>query len=330
MGDNNLEETIRLQQMFADMSEAEKQQAKEDLEELQGKTKILTFKVHDTVKSLRIAADKLDEVWKDCKIAHAAGSATGIVGGLLTIGGGIATILTLGAATPLFLAGIAVGVAGAGTNLGTSIVEGAINATEIKKAEKDLNETLKCINNVKKAVQSIVRRKEEARLLYIFCLAMQTLKLSDPVIKLLQSVIPIATSIPLVIVEAAVRLFLDVGRPCAEAAGQAGAKAAGKAGAKAAGKAGVKAAGEAGAKAALGAGAQTAGKAAGDAAESGAKAGAKAGSKLAGGLIIGVSAAFLIWDAIDLGFTIRDLVQDNRSEAASVLRKKADELETAF
>ena len=330
MGDNNLEETIRLQQMFADMSEAEKQQAKEDLEELQGKTKILTFKVHATVKSLRIAADKLDEVWKDCKIAHAAGSATGIVGGLLTIGGGIATILTFGAATPLLFAGIAVGFAGAGTNLGTSIVEGAINATEIKKAEKDWNETLECINNVKKAVQSIVHRKEEARLLYIFCLAMQTLKLSDPVIKLLQSVIPIATSIPLVIVEAAIRLFLHVGRPCAEAAGQAGAKAAGKA----AGKAGAKAAGKAGAKAAGGAGAQTAGKvgaqAAGDAAESGAKAGAKAGSKLAGGLIIGVSAAFLIWDAIDLGFTIRDLVENKGSEAASVLRKKADELETEF
>ena len=335
MGDNNLKETTRqLQQMLAALSEAEKQQAKEDLEELQGKTKKVTFKVHVTVKSLRITADKLDEVWKDCKISHATGTATGIVGELLTIGGGIATILTVGAATPLLLAGTAVGVAGAGTNLGTSIVEGAINAKEIKNAEKDLNETLECINNVKKAVQSMVQRKEKAKLLYIFCLAMQTLKLSDPVIKILQSAIPTATSIPLVIVEAAIGLFLDVGRPYAEAAGQAGAKAAGKAGAKAAGKASAKAAGEAGAKAAVGAGAQTAGKvgaqAAGDAAESGAKAAAKAGSKLAGGLIIGLSAVFLIWDAIHLGFTIRDLVQNKGLEAASVLRERADELETAF
>ena len=67
MGDNNLKETIRLQRMFADMSETEKQQAKEDLEELQGKTKKVTFKVHATVKSLCLAADKLDEVWKDSR-----------------------------------------------------------------------------------------------------------------------------------------------------------------------------------------------------------------------------------------------------------------------
>ena len=105
MGDNNLEETIRLQQMLAEMSEAEKQQAKEDLEQLQGKTKILTFKVHATVKSLRIAADKLDDVWKDCKIAHASGVTVGIVGGILTIFGGIAAILTAGAATPLLIGG---------------------------------------------------------------------------------------------------------------------------------------------------------------------------------------------------------------------------------
>ena len=36
-------------------------------------------------------------------------------------------------------------------------MERSINATEIKKAEKDLNETLECINNVKKAVQSMVQ-----------------------------------------------------------------------------------------------------------------------------------------------------------------------------
>ena len=408
MGDNNLEEMIRLQRMFADMSEFEKEQAREDLEEFRGKAKRMIFNVQVTIKSLRKAADKLDEVWKDCKIAHACGTTAGIVGGILTIGGGVATIMTAGIAAPLLLVGMGVGAAGVGTNLGTSIVEASINSNEIKKAEKDLKEAFDCINNVRNNVQLWLDRKEEARLLFIFCLAIQTLGLSDPVIiKLLQQVLLNVTNLPVAIVEAATRVFVEVGRGSAQAAGKAGAqaagkaagkvagKAAGKAGTKAAGKAGAKAAGKVGAKAAgkTGAkasgraslqftgqttvqttvqvtgqttvqvagqttvqtsmqvtgqtsvqvagqagvqtagqaGAQTAGRAgvqaAGDVAESGAKAGAKAGSKLAGGLIIGVSIPFLILDAIELGFTIRDIVENKGSEAARFLREKADELE---
>lgn len=34
-------------------------------------------------------------------------------------------------------------------------------------------------------------------------------------------------------------------------------------------------------------------------------------TRLAGNVIVGVSAAFLVWDAIDLGFNIADLVSDN-------------------
>ena len=52
--------------------------------------------------------------------------------------------------------------------------------------------------------------------------------------------------------------------------------------------------------------------------------------KAVGKVIIGVDAAFVVWDAIDLGFTIRDLVKKKGSEAAKVMRKKADELESAM
>ncbi len=311
MGDNNLEEIISLQRMFADMSEFEKQQAKEDLAELQGKMKEVTLKVQATVKSLRRAADTLDKVWQDCKIAHACGTSAGILGGILTIGGGIATILTAGIAAPLLLGGMGVGAAGAGTNLGTSIAKVAINSTEIKKAEKDWMETLECINEVNTTTKLWLDRKEEARLLYIFHLAAQTLELSDPVIKHLEQVILCNTSISPVIVEAATRVFVDVGRSSAQAAGQAGEQlqAAGQAGAQ------LQAAGKAGAQAA------------GDVAESGAKAGTKAGAKVAGGLIIGASVLFLLVDAVDLGFTIKDLVEKKGSKAAEDLRTKADELE---
>ena len=363
MGDNNVEEMLRLQRMFADMSEFEKQQAREDLEALRGKAKRMTINVQVTIKSLRKAADKLDKVWKDCRIAHACGTTAGIVGGVLTIVGGVATIMTAGIASPLLLAGMGVGAGGAGTNLGTSIVEASINSSEIKKAEKDLKETFDCINNIRNNVQLWLDRKEEVRLLFIFCLAIQTLELSDPVIKLLQQVLLNVTNLSAGIVEAATRVFVEVQRRISQVTGKAGAQAAGKAGAKAAGKTGAKASGrvslqftgqttvqnsvqvagqttvqtsvqvtgQAGLQTAGQAGAQTAGRAgvqaAGDVAESGAKAGAKAGSKLAGGLIIGVSIPFLVWDAIDLGFTIRDIVENKGSEAAQFLREKADELE---
>lgn len=54
--------------------------------------------------------------------------------------------------------------------------------------------------------------------------------------------------------------------------------------------------------------------------------GAKTGAKAAG-FIIGVSAAFIVLDAIDLAFTVRDIVKDEGSDAARCLRCKADEYE---
>jgi hypothetical protein len=36
--------------------------------------------------------------------------------------------------------------------------------------------------------------------------------------------------------------------------------------------------------------------------------------------VSGISAAFLVWDAIDLGFTISDLVRRQGSKAGKILR----------
>ena len=46
--------------------------------------------------------------------------------------------------------------------------------------------------------------------------------------------------------------------------------------------------------------------------------------------LTGVSAAFLVWDVIDLGFTVTDLVTKKGSKAGSILREKADQLEEAL
>ena len=46
--------------------------------------------------------------------------------------------------------------------------------------------------------------------------------------------------------------------------------------------------------------------------------------------MMAVSAKFPVVGAIDLGFTIKDTVEDKRSTAARCLREKADQLEWAF
>lgn len=43
-----------------------------------------------------------------------------------------------------------------------------------------------------------------------------------------------------------------------------------------------------------------------------------------------VNVAFLMFDALDLGFTIRDIWENKGSEAAKYLREKANELEATM
>jgi len=54
------------------------------------------------------------------------------------------------------------------------------------------------------------------------------------------------------------------------------------------------------------------------------------GTRLAGQVIVGVSAAFLVWDAIDLGWNVTELIRMKGSQAGRILRDKANELEEAL
>ena len=302
------------------LPEDEKQQDRRDLRELQEKTDKMNSHAKETIESLRAAAKKLDDVWKDCKISHAVGTSVGILGGLLTIGGGIATALTAGAATPLLIAGLCVGGAGAATNLGTAIVEAVINSAEIKEAEKHLGETIDSVNEVNRIVQGVLMIKERSRLIYIYYLA-KTLELGSPeVLKILRELVFFSAGTPTKMVIQVTEKVMA----CAQAASQASVKAATQGGVQGAGKAAaqsvddvVRATGQAGAQAAD------------DVVQAGARAGSEAVGEVVGKVIIVVNVAFVVWDAIDLGFTIRDLVENKGSEAAKVLRQKADKLENA-
>lgn len=303
------------------LSEDEKQQDRKDLKELQEKTEEMNSKVEKTVRSLRVAADKLDNVWWDCKTAHAVGTSSGIVGGLLSIGGGIATLMTAGAATPWLVAGMGFGVAAATTNFGTGVIEAAINSAEIREAQKLLGETLDSINEVNRIVQNVLVTKEITRLVYIYCLA-KTLKLTSPVVmRILREMVFYSFGTP-------TRMIMQVLEKVvafAEAAGKVGARATTQVSAQGAGQAAaqasddvVRATGQAGAQAAD------------DVVQAGTRAGSEAAGKLVGEVVIVVNVALVVWDAIDLGFTIRDLFQNKGSNAAKSLRQKADELEDAM
>ena len=303
------------------LPEDEKQQDRRDLKELPEKTERMNSHARETIRSLRAAAKKLDNVWWDCKTAHAVGTSVGIVGGLLSIGGGIATVMTAGTATPLLVAGLSLGGAGATTNIGAAAVEALINSAEIKKAEEQLGETMNSINEVNRIVQKILMAKETARLIYIYYLA-KTLKLGGPaVLKILRELVFFSAGTPTKMVVQVAETVMA----CAQTVTLAGAKAATQGGAQGAGKAAaqsvddvVRATGQAGAQAAD------------DVVQAGARVGSEAVGEAVGKVVIVVNVAFVVWDAIDLGFTIRDLVENKGSEAAKVLRQKADKLESAM
>lgn len=270
---------------------AQKQEDSKDLKELEEKTEKLISKVTDTVNSLHTMANRLDEVWKESKKIQATGKGASIAGGLLAIAGGVATAMTLGAATPLLIAGMSIGVAGAGTNLVSSFGEASKNSSEIKKAEEKLKDTKDSISDVHDTIQLWLKTKEDVRLLYICCLAELNQEKNDLVKNLLQNVVLHSMMLSVVVLGVTGRAALSSGMFLADVAVQGVAKAA------------------------------TSGLAEG---------GAKAAGQVASKVMIGVTAALVLWDAIDLGYTIKDIVQEKGSEAARCLRQKADELESAF
>ena len=301
------------------LSENEKQEDKRDLKELQEKTEEVDYNVKKTIWTFRRAAKKLDDVQRDCKTAHAIGTSAGIAGGLLSIAGGVATLMTAGIASPLLLAGLVIGGAGATTNIGAAIVEKMINSAEIKEAEKQLAKTRDSIHEANRIVQNVLMAKDGARLIYIYYLA-KTLKLGGPlVLKILRELVslyPVETSTKMVlqVAEKLMTCFQEIGLFSAKAATQAGAQGAGKAAGQSADDV---------VQATIQAGAQSSD----DILQAGATEGAKAFRETIGKVAIGVNVVFLIFDAIDLGFTIRDLVEERGSEAAEVLRQKADQIE---
>ena len=280
---------------ISDLTEAEMQQERNDLEDLKVKTRKAISNVSVTVKSHRAAADYLDDVWMKCSKARCAGYTGGVTGGLLTITGGIAMLASAGAAMPLLLAGLGFGVAGAGTNVVASISEAVINSSEIKKAERDLHVTLDSIKEVQATVKKWLVEKDKTKLLYICHVAEQTLKVSDP------AVIDILIKEVLPSLESKVKSALTSAALWATAKTVTGA--------------------------AIATGVQASAQAAGGVLQALAQAGVRG---VAGKLVVGAGAACLLWDAKNLQYSIQEIAENKGSDAAEFLRQKAVELENAI
>jgi len=341
------------------IDQAEIEQMVQEVNTVAENVQEMNVAVKKTIKDLRYAADYLDEKWKDCKLASAAGSSASIVGGLLTVGGGVATVMTAGAAAPLLTAGTALGVAGACTNLGAEIVASRANSSIIEEADGALENASRAINNVRNTIRQLKNGKNRLRLVFLAGLAakmlgpkhlavalIKGLSTPDMVCKVLskygvQAVSQLALKLGVTeATTAATRGLVETGpREAVKAAATTSASRAGNTGAVAAQRIGRRVATgasnkvgrKAGARVLSKAGSKTASNTGNVVMKGGSnaveKVGSKAAAKKAGGIIVGVSAAFVFFDALELAFTVRDIVKNEGSDAARCLRDRANELE---
>lgn len=363
---------------WEDLNQAEMQQLVEEVQEVARHVNTMNVSLEKAVRHLRNAADYLDQVWKDCKIASAVGSGAGITGGVLTVLGGVATVMTAGAATPLLIAGTAFGVAGACTNLGTTFVEASINSAIIQEADSSVEGANRAIQEVRQRINKMKTGKSQVRLMFLAGLATRMLGKNHLVVAFIKDLLStdlLSKALPAVtdaaravsalaskagietvnalagrvlienVPKEAVCVGVNVGAKKfgTEVGTKVGAKAVKKVGAKVGARAvrrvSTKVSAKAAEKIGTKVGANATGKASGvvskaagnTATKEGSKAVGKAsvqgGAKAAGGLIIGVSTAFIVLDVIDLAFTVRDIVNNEGSDAARVLREKANEYE---
>ena len=299
----------------------------------------------DTIAKLRVSAEYLDSVWLRCRVSKTMGTGTSMIGGGLTIAGGILTTLTAGAAAPVLIAGIATSSVGAATNIGTSLVEKILNSKQVKDMNAAFERDKEITGKLDTQLEAVKNYRESSQSEKLFLFAQQLLKADHIVVTLLKGIllsqdqnnnndstserdssnniekeIPMEKFSPVEDETENLSETLDdsgLGAERLAASGVAGAAAMASSRSSmsliSASKDGVK-------YSAMDAGVFV---------ESGKVIGSNS-FRVAGQVVIGISAAFLVWDAIDLGFAISDLVRKRGSSASKVLREKADLLEEAL
>ena len=125
------------EEAFADyVNRQERDEFEVDIRNISCTLHQLVLAREETIVKLRQSADYLDSVWFNCKVTKGVGTSASVIGGGLTIAGGVLTLATAGAAAPLLIAGLATSSVGAATNIGTSLAEKAISSKEVPPLHK--------------------------------------------------------------------------------------------------------------------------------------------------------------------------------------------------
>jgi len=259
---------------------------------------------HDTIDKIRASAEYLDSLWLRCRVGKTMGTSVSVVGGGLTIAGGILTTLTAGAAAPVLIAGIATSSVGAATNIGTSLIEKILNSKQVKDMNDAFNADKEITTSFETKLQEIKEKYQESpylsRLYYSIKKSIGEEHLLIPV---LQLVLLYDSS--------------DSSKTQEPTSSTAETKS------------------SLPSRPAIFSGCSSTDKMKFNPVDPGmlGEAGKVIGQnslRVAGQVVIGVSAAFLVWDAIDLGFSVSDLIKKRGSDSAKVLRDKASHLENAL
>ena len=286
----------------------------------------------DTIAKLRASAEYLDSVWLRCRVSKTMGTSTSIVGGGLTIAGGVLTTMTAGLASPILIAGIATSSVGAATNIGTSLVEKILNSKQVRDMNAAFQRDKDITGKLDSQLENVKVYRDSPQLESLLLFAQQLLNADHIVVTLLKGILLSDDDQNNNITDYQNTKDAELVAPLKEedTGGILPGSDMATEGLVVAGVATV-------ATSAAYSQVLSAGKDgvkynpmdAGVFVESGKVIGSNS-FRVAGQVIIGISAAFIVWDAIDLGFAISDLVRKRGSSASKILREKADYLETAL
>ena len=288
--------------MFAQYAaELEKEDFENEVRNLCSTILLLVAARRETISKLILSAAYLDSIWMRCRVSKTMGTSVSVVGGGLTIAGGILTTLTAGIAAPLLIAGIATSSVGAATNIGTSVAEKILNSKQIKDMNEAFARDKEITHKFESQLEDIKRYKESAHLSTLYYSIKDCIGEKHILLPVLQTIL-LYEKEPVTVIETESEQSESNNLPPTTPSLL-----------KQDSKENVK-------FNPIDAGVFV---------ESGKVIGQNS-FRVAGQVIIGISAAFLVWDAIDLGFNISDLVRRQGSQAAKVLREKADLLENAL
>jgi len=141
-----------------------------EVEEFVDSVDEMNDRVENCVKQLKDAADYVDKVWWNCKLANCIGCALSIIGGMTESG----------AAIPLMFAGVF-------TSLGASHVEGAVNSSQVVQvADKAVQNANLAIENVNRRIKSLKTVKDDSQLALLTADAVEVFGINHKAVAYLQ------------------------------------------------------------------------------------------------------------------------------------------------